>query len=150
MKLREATIDDLPCLLELEQGIIESERPYDPFIKEKDVSYYDIPKLLSDSESIVMLMESNDGIVGCGYAQIRESKIYVTHDKHCYLGFIYLQAQYRGQALGQRILDALKEWGVDRGVRHIQLGVYSDNIGAIRAYEKAGFKKVSVMMELVV
>ena len=150
MNVREATIDDLPVLLDFEQNIIESERPYDVYIKENDVTYYDLPQLLSDSESIVVVMESSGGIVGCGYAQIKDSKPCLTHDKHCYLGFIYLEPEYRGKALGKHILESLKAWGLNKGMKHFQLGVYSDNEGAIRAYEKAGFGKVSVLMEMVV
>ena len=150
MNLRKANIDDLPSLLKMEQSIIDSERPYDAYIKDKDVSYYDLPELISSDDSLVVVLESSEGAVGCGYAQIRDSKPCHLHDQHCYLGFIYLESEYRGKGLGQKILSALKEWGIAKGMQHFQLGVYSDNAGAIRAYEKAGFKQVSVMMELVI
>ena len=150
MNLREASINDLPSLLELEQDIIDSERPYDSHIKETDVSYYDLPELISGLDSCVVVLESSERIIGCGYAQIRNAKSCHRHDKHCYLGFLYLESEYRGKALVQKIVSALKEWGVKKGMKHFQLGVYSDNKGAIRAYEKAGFKQVSLVMELVV
>ena len=150
MNIREATLDDLSGLLKLEQGIIDSERPYDNFIKEDDVSYYDIPKLISDADSYMVVLESDRKIVGSGYAQIRQSKACFTHKNHCYLGFIYLDSEYRGAGLGQQILEALKEWGLKKGMKHFHLDVYSKNVAAIRAYEKSGFNKVSVMMELVV
>ena len=94
-------------------------------------------------------MESGAEIIGSGYAQIRQSKSCFTHEKHCYLGFIYLDSEYRGKALGREIIEALKQWGTSRGMQHFHLNVYADNAAAIRAYEKAGFNKVSVMMELV-
>jgi len=34
-------------------------------------------------------------------------------------------------------------------MQHYHLNVYSENESAIRAYEKGGFKKVSVLMELI-
>ena len=148
MNLREASINDLSKLLELEQKIIDSERPYHLFIKENDVTYYDLQNLISDANSYLVVMESGDEIIGSGYAQIRASKSCYTHDKHCYLGFIYLEPEYRGQSLGSKILDSLKEWGTNQGMKHFQLEVYSQNESAIRAYEKAGFNKVSVKMEL--
>lgn len=150
MNIREATLDDLPTLIRLEQGIIDSERPYHEFIKEADVSYYDIPNLITDSNSYIIVTESDGKIVGCGYAQIRQSKSCYTHDSHCYLGFVYLESELRGKGLGREILETLKEWGTKKDMRHFQLEVYSENASAIRAYEKAGFKKVSVLMELVV
>ncbi len=150
MKIRKATTEDLPVLLELEQGIIDSERPYDPYIRDDDVIYYDIHKLITGSDSIVAVVETDDRIVGCGYAQVRNSKACLTHDQHCYLGFIYLLPEYRGKSIGQEILSFLKSWGVEKGLQHFQLGVYSDIRGALRAYEKIGFKSISVVMELVV
>ena len=147
--IREATLEDLPVLLDLEQGIIDSERPYDPFLKEDDVSYYDIPTLISDENSHMIVMQSDGEIVGCGYAQIRQSRSCHTHEKHCYLGFIYLDSEFRGKALGRQLIKSLKEWGMSKKMRHFHLNVYSANDAAIRAYEKAGFNKVSVMMELV-
>lgn len=134
----------------MEQNIIDSERPYDAYIRENEVTYYDIPALITDEDTFVAVLETDDQIVGCGYAQIRNSKACLCHDKHCYLGFIYLHSEHRGKALGQKIVESLKEWGLNKGMKHFQLGVYSENTGAIRAYEKAGFKQVSVMMELVV
>lgn len=144
---RVASIADLPRLLVLEQRIIESERPYDPDIRESEVSYYDIGYLISDNNSYLLVVETNGEIIGSGYAQVRQSKSSHTHDVHCYLGFIYLDKEFRGKSLGNKILDNLKEWGVKQGIRHFQLDVYSENRAAIRAYEKAGFSKVSVKME---
>ena len=96
------------------------------------------------------MVESERKIIGSGYAQIRPSKSCHIHDKHCYLGFIYLEPEYRGKAIGSAILDALKDWGLNQGLRNFHLDVYAENVSAIRAYEKAGFNKVSVKMELVV
>jgi len=132
LRYRAATYEDLTSLLKLEQNIIDSERPYDPFIRNEDVTY-------SDGE-----------VVGSGYAQIRPSKSCHNHERHCYLGFIYLEPEQRGKALGRGIIETLKEWGISQGTQHFHLDVYSENESAIRAYEKAGFKKVSVKMELVV
>ena len=147
---REATMADHSSLLGLEQKIIEAERPYDPYIRESNVTYYDLENLISSAESYVVVVESDSEIIGSGYAQIRTSKACHSHDSHCYLGFIYLDSAHRGKSIGQGILDNLKQWGMNRGLSHFQLDVYSDNVAAIRAYEKAGFEKVSVNMRLVV
>lgn len=150
LTIREATLEDSSALLRLEQNIIDSERPYDHFIKVENVSYYDIPKLISATNSHLIVVESEGEIIGCGYAQIRQSKSCHTHDNHCYLGFIYLDSEYRGRALAHEIIETLKAWGINKGVNHFQLDVFSENKAAIRAYEKAGFNKGLVNMELVV
>ena len=118
VSIREATLEDLPTLLRFEQGIIDSERPYDPYLKETDVSYYDIPALISEANSQLIVMESDGEIVGCGYAQIRQSRSCHTHEKHCYLGFLFLNAEYRGRALGRQLIESLKQWGISKNMRH--------------------------------
>ncbi len=150
INLREAEVNDLSRLLDLEQKIVDSERPYDAFIKEENATYYDLGSLISEPDSYLVVVESERKIIGSGYAQIRPSKSCHIHDKHCYLGFIYLEPEYRGKAIGSAILDALKDWGLNQGLRNFHLDVYAENVSAIRAYEKAGFNKVSVKMELVV
>jgi len=147
---RNATLDDLSRLLVLEQKLIDSERPYDRFLKEKDVTYYDLPGLISNSDSNLVVAEENKNIIGSGYAQIRPSDTFHQHSHHCYLGFIFVEPGYRGRNIASGIIDALKNWGIDQGVRHFQLNVYSENEGAIRAYEKFGFSKAAIRMELVV
>ena len=42
VKIRKATLSDLDVLLGFEQNIIETERPFDPTIKEEDTNYYDL------------------------------------------------------------------------------------------------------------
>ena len=47
--IRKATIEDLPVLLEFEQGVLRAERPMDRNLKIKNTYYYDIPNLIKDS-----------------------------------------------------------------------------------------------------
>ncbi|MFT6201939.1 MAG: RimJ/RimL family protein N-acetyltransferase [Granulosicoccus sp.] len=146
---REATTTDILRLLELEQSIIGSERPYDRSIKDKGTTYYDMGSLIADADSYLIVVEEGGLIVGCGYAQIRPSKNYHTHELHCYLGFIYVEPKSRGCGIAKSIVKELTEWGVSRGIRNFYLDVYACNESAIRAYEKFGFSKLAVEMELV-
>jgi len=57
-------------------------------------------------------------------------------------GFIYLEPFHRGKAVGKVIIEALKEWGKAKGMKHFQLNVYSENESAIHACEKAGINTV--------
>ena len=150
INIREALEADLPRLRELEQKIVDSERPYDAFLKDDGVTYYDLENLISDPNSYLLVVESECEVIGSGYAQIRNSRLCHVHDKHCCLGFIYLEPEHRGKAIGKSILDSLKDWGERQGLLHFHLDVYAENVSAIKSYEKSGFKKVSVKMELVV
>ena len=56
---RLATLDDIPTLLEFEQGVINAERPMDPTIKDGDINYYDISEIITSNESDVFVVEMN-------------------------------------------------------------------------------------------
>lgn len=146
---REATHDDIPRLLELEQNIVTAERPFDSNIKPGHVTYYDLDALVADEHTCLMVAESNGIVIGSGYIQQRISKACHTHEHHGYLGFIYIEPDHRGTGLSSGILNSLTDWGKKRGLRHFHLDVYADNTAAIRAYEKAGFQKASVNMRLI-
>lgn len=144
--IRGANLNDLPTLLEFEQHIITAERPYDNYLKDDPISYYDLKKLILSEKSEVLVAEVSNKIVGSGYAQIKESKPYMMYDFYSYLGFMYVAHDYRGRGVNKLILNSLQEWSKAKNVYHCILDVYSDNQAAIRAYEKVGFKSNLIEM----
>ena len=56
--IRRATAQDLPALFRFQQGIVESERPFDPTIKEGSVHYYDIAALIASDQVCFLVAES--------------------------------------------------------------------------------------------
>ena len=146
--IRKAILEDLPKLLEFEQLLIKTERPMDPTIKEGKISYYDIGAFIQQKDTEVLLVETNAKIVASGYAQIKGDRHYLKHDLQGYLGFMYVDKAHRGLGLNKLLIDALIQWCKERDVNEIRLAVYQDNPTAIRAYEKAGFKKHLITMRL--
>lgn len=145
---RSATPADLPVLLEFEQGIIIAERPFDPTLKPDPISYYDIGAMIDDPDVEVIVAVEGDLIVGSGYAKEKPSDVYVDPPTHCFLGFMFVRPEYRGRGVNGLVTDALLDWARERGLTEVQLRVYDDNLGAVRAYEKKGFGKYMVTMRL--
>ena len=146
--VRKATLDDLPVLLEFEQGVIEAERPMDPTIKDGKVNYYDISELITSDSSDVFVVEIAPAVVTSGYAKIKDDRQYLKHKKVGYLGFMFVPEVHRGKRLNKLIVDALLKWCKAREIFEIRLDVYDGNPSAIRAYEKVGFKKHMINMRL--
>jgi len=146
--LRQAREADLPVLRAMEQALVREERPFDPTIRPDPVHYHDLPALLADPESRVLIAEADGVAVACGFGSRRQPRHYLDHDAYAYLGLMYTLPQYRGQGINGRIIADLKRWAVSRGLNEIRLTVYQDNEPALRAYEKAGFKRHLVEMRL--
>ncbi|HVW97904.1 MAG TPA: GNAT family N-acetyltransferase [Mucilaginibacter sp.] len=146
--IRKAVPADLDTLLTFEQGIVEAERPFDRTLKDGEIHYYDLEKLIADPEVQVLVAEIAGELIGSGYARITVSKDYLKHDRHCYLGFMYVRPEYRGKGINSRILHALKEWTLAQGITELRLEVYKENQPAVNAYEKAGFTPNLLEMRL--
>jgi ribosomal protein S18 acetylase RimI-like enzyme len=146
--IREANLEDISALLELEQCVIEAEKPFNSSIKTEKTYYYDIDNLISNKDSCLIVVEDSSDIVATGYAKIRESKVAFNHDKHSYLGFMFVSPEHRGKAINQKVMSHLIEWSKSKGIADFYLDVYSQNESAIKAYEKAGFEPCLMEMKL--
>lgn len=148
ISIREAIQNDLPVLLQYEQEVVKAERPFDPTIRNSDVTYYDIDALMSNPRAIVLVACDGEKIVATGYALEKPARLYLDHETFAYLGFMYTNPDYRGKGINGKIVSRLKEWASSVGLIEIRLHVYSENEPAIRAYEKVGFKNHMVEMRL--
>ena len=146
--IRKATLDDVPTLLRFEQGVVETERPFDPTLKRHPNSYYDVPQMIEDPLVQLVVAVRGGQLVGCGYARIEASKRYLRHERHAYLGFMYVEPQWRGKNINQMIIENLSQWASTKGVAEMRLEVYVKNVAAIKAYEKAGFDNLLVQMRM--
>ncbi|WP_422090766.1 GNAT family N-acetyltransferase [Tenacibaculum ovolyticum] len=143
---RAAIQEDLPILLEFEQGLINFEKPFDPTLKDEKISYYDIKAMILSDDVEVIVAVDGERLVGSGYGRVDEAKPYLKHAKFVYLGFMFVDDSYRGKGINKLIIEALYAWAISKNTYEVRLDVYADNPGAIRAYEKAGFSKHLINM----
>jgi len=144
--IREASFNDVDTLLEFEQGVVETERPFDPTLKPHPNHYYDIKKMIADPFTFLVVAECDGKIIGSGYARIENSKQYLKYAQHAYLGFMYVVPEWRGKNINQAIMDHLEKWAAKKGIVELRLDVYVENEAAIKAYQKAGFNKLMLQM----
>ena len=146
IRIRTATLADLPVLLTFEKGIIATERPFDVTLKQGDIHYYDIAYMITAPHVEVCVAELDGELIGSGYARIEDSKVYLKHPQHAFLGFMYVKPEYRGRGVNNRVIAALWDWSRQQGITEMRLEVYNENQPAIRAYEKIGFSKLMLSM----
>ena len=145
---RKAIRNDLQILLEFEQGIVGYERHFDDTLRDGEIHYYNLAKMITAKNAIVIVAELAGAIVGSGYARIENAKPYLKHTRYAYLGFMYVKPAYRGKGVNKMILEALKKWCVSKNITEMRLEVYTENVSAIKAYGKAGFHPILTWMRL--
>lgn len=146
IRIRTATPCDLEQLLTFEQDLIKTERPFDPTVKPDPVNYYDLKAMLTAPNIQVVVAEVNNKIIASGYARIDKSKPFLKHQRHAYLGFMYVLPEYRGKGINKQLIEVLKRWAASQNINEFRLEVYCENISAIKAYEKIGFSRYSLEM----
>ncbi len=146
--VRKARHEDLKILLEFEQGIIKAERPMDPTLAEDPISYYDISELINSDDAEVVVVEYQKDVIASGYAKIKKARHYLDHDLYSYMGFMYTKPSFRGRGVNKLIVDELIKWSHLKGLKEIRLTVYDENLSALKAYEKLGFKKHLIEMRI--
>ena len=144
--IRPAKEEEIDVLLEFEKAIIETERPFDPTLKEGTIHYYDLLELIRSRESEVLVAEIDGELVGSGYAQIRKADPFLKHSHFAYLGFMYVKPAFRGKGINQSLLEGLISWANSKGISEIRLDVYDENVVAKNAYLKAGFRPIMLTM----
>ena len=146
--IRKATTLDLEILMTFEQGVIETERPFDITLKDGHINYYDIKEMIVTDDAEVAVAELDGQIIASGYAKIENSKPYLKHEKHAYLGFMFVTPLHRGKGINKLIIEFLKNWAVSKNIYELRLDVYFENTSAIQAYEKIGFGKHMIEMRI--
>ena len=144
--IRRAMVDDMNDLLWFEQGVIAAERPFDPTLKSEDIKYYDLHYMIASTHIELLVAKAKGKVIGSGYARIENAKPYLQHQQYAYLGFMYVDPEYRGMGVNKAIMNALQKWSIEQGITEMRLEVYYENSPAVKAYEKTGFTRHMIEM----
>ncbi len=99
-------------------------------------------KLSSGKSGVVLFAQSGEQLVGMVGAHFGETM----KSRHIAVPFgFFVQKEYRGQGLGQKLLEALIEKLKELEIVKINIGVYETQQSAIKLYEKLGFQRVGVL-----
>ena len=147
-EIRPAVTEDIDTILQFEQGVVAAERPLNDKLKTGTVHYYDVAALVASDSSQVLVAVEAGRLVGTGHASIKESLDYLTHDKHAYLGLMYVDPEFRGRGIIQSIIADLMGWARTKGIADFYLDVYAGNQSAVKAYEKFGFEANLIEMKM--
>jgi GNAT superfamily N-acetyltransferase len=138
--LRSAKPSDLSTLNQFQQRLVNHERPFDPGIpREGEVKYYDIEELIEADNTNLLVVESENRIIGCGFGQIKKNLLWATNKDYGYVGLMFVDEGFRKQNIGKLIVEALIDWFKEKNISDIRIKVYKNNAVAVEAYKSYGF-----------
>ena len=128
VSLREATYNDLPLLLNIEQQCFATDR----LSRRRMRFYIDAP------HAVFVVAEKGTELVGYGLLLMRRG----TQLTRLYSLAVLPEA--RGLGIAESVIGRLEECALARGKRFMRLEVSEQNLGAIRLYERLGFEQFGV------
>jgi amino acid adenylation domain-containing protein len=67
------------------------------------------------------------------------ARIDANDPNHAILRWMWIEPEFRGKGAGSRLIDAILEWALSRGVQNMELLVSENQIPAIKLYTSKGF-----------
>lgn len=94
-------------------------------------------KNIDSSKSLRLVAEDKGDIVGFLSSETGFAKR-ISHRAYIVIGIL---SDYRGKRIGVKLFEGLDKWVLENKVTRLELTVMEHNEGAIKLYEKIGFKK---------
>ncbi len=103
---------------------------------------------LLDADSIVLVAEVEDRVVGYVYAGIEPLSWKELRDAAGFVHDLLVEDQERSAGAGQQLLEAAIAWLGQRGMPRVVLWTAARNEGAQRLFARRGFRSTMVEMTL--
>ena len=145
--------EDKPALLGFIMGMqfferaIEPNRRVDPAIAEE--FYPAVTEKIGKGNGRFLIAESAQGTpVGWAAVYEDESEVYVHADERVYgyIAELYVAEDVRGQGVGRALIAAREDWGRERGLKVMMIGVLVRNPRAHAVYRDAGFADYATLL----
>jgi ribosomal protein S18 acetylase RimI-like enzyme len=108
--------------------------------------------MLMDEHRSVFVAEDGEGsVAGYCICELIEYKGHAVFKDHVtlYIDDLCVDEGLRGQRIGERLNDAVIAYAKQNGVYNIELNAWECNAGAIRFYERCGYKVQRRRMEMI-
>lgn len=149
-KIRQAGPDDVPEIVALNAALFrEDAGRRDPFTDQgwpgREGREYFAGFLARDG-SLGLLAESGDEVVGYLVGYVRDGSS-LRPVRMAELESMYVLEEYRCRGVGARLVGEFLRWARERGAERASVTAYAANTGAVRFYERSGFRPKSLTLE---
>jgi ribosomal protein S18 acetylase RimI-like enzyme len=110
------------------------------YLKE-NFSYEQLENEIKYNGSRFYIVENNEEVVAYMKLNFDKAQTETEHDNTLEVQRIYILQEYKSKHIGKKLIQRSIEIGINNNLNYIWLGVWENNINAIKFYEKQGFKK---------
>ena len=98
---------------------------------------------IRNANSAFYLFRNSSNVIGYCKINRKDAQTEFKGDTSMEIERIYLDEDHQGKGLGTEMINEVKKMARDGGITYVWLGVWEKNPGAIRFYERNGFKVFS-------
>ena len=142
-------IKALLAQLQAVEAAHQPKRKSPPAIASEEI-WAESQKMVDEGKGVVLVAEQ-DGVlvgVGVGYEAVSgDLSLSLEARRTGYVSDLVMDEAWRGRGVGSALLNGLLERFRARGLKTARIGAITENVGAIKLYEKMGFSQVSVALE---
>jgi GNAT superfamily N-acetyltransferase len=150
MEIRPVNRQEIDKILQLWIELVKNQRQYDRFFELRTNGPEEMKKRLQeyveDECFLIPAVVINDKIVGYALAQITAYPPFFKTDTLCEIRHMFIKEPFRNKKHGTRLLEYIKSWTHEKGVRRMELLVAADNEQAIKFYRSLGFGNFCLRM----
>lgn len=110
------------------------------YLKE-NFSYEQLESEMKNSGSRFYIIENNEEVAAYMKLNFDKAQTETGHDNTLEVQRIYVLQEYKSNHIGKKLIQKAIEIGRNNNLNYIWLGVWENNINAIKFYEKQGFEK---------
>jgi phosphinothricin acetyltransferase len=148
MRIRKATLDDLPAIKEIYNHAIENTvATFDtePITMEEQEEWF---RRHGPVHPVVVAEEASEkGNTVLGWASLSEWSDRCAYSDTAEVS-VYVREDCRGRGIGRVLLDGVMEKGRKAGLHTVIARIAEGNDVSIRLYESAGFRHIGIMREV--
>ena len=155
MIIRKAEDKDIPRIIELLGQVLQIHADIRPDVFIPGTTKYtvdELRELLKDEEKpIYIAVNEADVCVGYAFCQLQEQPFSnnMVPFKSLFIDDLCVDQQARGQHIGERLFEHVKNEAKQKGCYEVTLNVWTGNISAEKFYEKMGMKTKEKQMEYI-
>jgi predicted N-acetyltransferase YhbS len=138
MKIRIATMNDIPALNELVNGAYRGEGSKQGWTTEADLldgirtSENSLREMMERPDAVILVAEEENEMKGCVYLEKQDDALY--------LGMLTVRPSLQGRGLGAQLIDAAEERATQIGCKKISMTVITIREELIAYYKRKGFR----------
>lgn len=142
--VRDAVPADRKAIAEIYRTLFEAMSNLQPqYIQAAEQDPDFILKIITESKKDILVAQCGVQLLGFALVLMTHTPPYRCFVPHSYADLLDLAVlpDARGNGLGTLLLQAVKGWAKAYGADYLELGALSNNQGAIRLYEREGFRE---------